>query len=117
MRSPVVQMNCLHYGARLPGKGPPYETTSIRRVRPVFCCLFRSAAVLRRKHDFGDGEKAIARLRSGQANPPPKGAVLFVGSATSFAGNPLAEDFPNHKIINRGFAAIRYVIRPISPIA
>jgi len=35
-------------------------------------------------------------------NPPPKGGILFVGSSTIRLWKTLAEDFPNHKVINRG---------------
>jgi lysophospholipase L1-like esterase len=36
-------------------------------------------------------------------NPPPQGAVLFIGSSTVRFWVPLARDFPEHKVINRGF--------------
>lgn len=35
--------------------------------------------------------------------PPPKGAVLFVGSSTILRWKSLAKDFPNVPVINRGF--------------
>ena len=40
---------------------------------------------------------------SDQATPPPRGAILFVGSSTIRLWRSLAQDFPEHKVINRGF--------------
>jgi lysophospholipase L1-like esterase len=38
-----------------------------------------------------------------QTNPPPRGAVLFVGSSSIRRWRTLAEDFPGIPVINRGF--------------
>ena len=38
-----------------------------------------------------------------RANPPPHGAVLFIGSSTIRFWTTLAQDFPEYKVINRGF--------------
>lgn len=38
-----------------------------------------------------------------QQNPPPTGAVLFVGSSSIRLWKTLAEDFPELEVINRGF--------------
>lgn len=55
-------------------------------------------------HDFARWEKEIAAYEaSDRANPPPKGAVLFIGSSTIRLWKTLAEDFPDHEVINRGF--------------
>jgi lysophospholipase L1-like esterase len=49
-------------------------------------------------------EKDIAAFEAqDRANPPPKGALLFVGSSTIVRWKSLAQDFPEYKIINRGF--------------
>ncbi len=40
---------------------------------------------------------------SDRRNPPPKGAVLFIGSSSIRLWVTLGEDFPSLKIINRGF--------------
>ena len=37
------------------------------------------------------------------ANPPPQEAILFVGSSTIRFWKTLSQDFPDHKVINRGF--------------
>jgi len=55
-------------------------------------------------HDFAKWEKAVAAFEEkDKTNPPPKGGVLFVGSSTIVRWKTLAEDFPEFKVINRGF--------------
>ena len=49
-------------------------------------------------------EKEIAAFEaSDRDHPPPKDAVLFVGSSTIRLWKTLAEDFAPHAVINRGF--------------
>jgi lysophospholipase L1-like esterase len=49
-------------------------------------------------------EKDIALFEaSDQTNPPPKGAILFIGSSSIRMWKTLAADFPEHDVINRGF--------------
>ncbi len=38
-----------------------------------------------------------------KVNPPPAGITLFVGSSSIRLWKTLAEDFPQHKVLNRGF--------------
>jgi len=38
-----------------------------------------------------------------RTNPPPKGAILFIGSSTIRLWRTLAKDCPDHRVINRGF--------------
>lgn len=38
-----------------------------------------------------------------KTNPPPQGAILFTGASSIRLWKTLAEDFPEHKVINRGF--------------
>jgi lysophospholipase L1-like esterase len=40
---------------------------------------------------------------SDRANPPPQGAVLFIGSSSIEHWKSVAADFPEVKVINRGF--------------
>jgi lysophospholipase L1-like esterase len=55
-------------------------------------------------HDFARWEKEIAAFEAAdRTNPPPKGAILFIGSSTIRLWKSLEQDFPNHKVINRGF--------------
>lgn len=55
-------------------------------------------------HDFSKWEKAVAAFEEAdRRNPPPKGAVLFVGSSTIVLWKTLATDFPGVAVLNRGF--------------
>jgi lysophospholipase L1-like esterase len=55
------------------------------------------------------------------AHPPPKNAILFVGSSTFRLWKTLAADFPDQKVFNRGFGgsqmsdAIYYFDRIVAP--
>ncbi len=49
-------------------------------------------------------EKDIAAFEArDRTNPLPQNALLFIGSSTILLWKTLAEDLPNHKVINRGF--------------
>src|SRR4051812_29967407 len=55
-------------------------------------------------------EREIAAFEAAdRANPPPKGAVLFVGASTITLWKSLPRDFPEHKVINRGFGGSEIV--------
>ncbi|WP_313460370.1 SGNH/GDSL hydrolase family protein [Stenotrophomonas sp.] len=41
--------------------------------------------------------------KADQANPPPHGGIVFVGSSSIRFWDTLAADFPGQKVINRGF--------------
>jgi len=41
--------------------------------------------------------------KADQKSPPPQGAILFIGSSSTRMWKTLAQDFPNHQVINRGF--------------
>jgi lysophospholipase L1-like esterase len=56
------------------------------------------------KRDTSQWEREIAAFESqDRANPPPKGAILFVGSSSFRKWATLARDFPGKQVINRGF--------------
>ena len=47
---------------------------------------------------------AIAKFTKADATkPPPRDGVLFIGSSSIVKWTSLAKDFPEHKVINRGF--------------
>jgi lysophospholipase L1-like esterase len=49
-------------------------------------------------------EKDIAAYEAqDKANPPAKGQIVFIGSSTIRRWNTLAQDFPDHQVLNRGF--------------
>ena len=61
-------------------------------------------------HNFAKWEKEIAAFESrDRTNPPPKGAVLFIGSSTIRLWKTLQQDFPSVKTINRGFGGSEIV--------
>jgi len=62
-----------------------------------------------------------AFTRADTANPPPRDAVLFVGSSSIVRWKTLARDFPEVRVINRGFGgseladSIHYLDRLVLP--
>src|SRR5882724_9232875 len=61
-------------------------------------------------HDFGKWEREISAFeQTDRTNPPLKGAHLFIGSSTIRFWKTLAEDFPDHRVINRGFGGSEIV--------
>jgi lysophospholipase L1-like esterase len=62
------------------------------------------------EHDFGKWEKDIAAYEQmDRTNAPPSGGLLFIGSSTIRMWKTLAQDFPNHRVINRGFGGSQIV--------
>lgn len=54
--------------------------------------------------DYARWEKEIAAFeQADRTNPPPKDAFLFIGSSGIRLWKTLAQDFPEYKVINRGF--------------
>src|SRR6476659_1406176 len=75
-------------------------------------------------HDSSKWEKAMAAFEAhDKTNPPPKGALLFIGSSTIVRWKTLAQDYPEHKVINRGFGgsqiadSVNFAERIIIPYA
>lgn len=66
-------------------------------------------------------KEILAFEASDRTNPPPHGAVLFLGSSSIRLWKTLAEDFPRHRVINRGFGgsqiidSVRYAPRIVLP--
>jgi len=61
-------------------------------------------------HDFAKWEKEISAFeQSDRTNPPPKGALLFIGSSTIRMWKTLATDFMDQQVINRGFGGSEIV--------
>jgi len=55
-------------------------------------------------------EKEISAFEaSDKTNPPPQGAILFIGSSSIRMWKTLAQDFPEHKVINRGFGGSQII--------
>ena len=54
-------------------------------------------------HDFARWEKEISAYEAAdRANPPQKGGLLFTGASTIRRWTTLAQDFPRHRVLNRG---------------
>lgn len=61
-------------------------------------------------HNFARWEKEISAFEASEiTNPPPKGAVLFIGSSTIRLWKTLQQDFPKVKVINRGFGGSQII--------
>jgi len=74
----------------------------------AFICLapaFRADAKPPEKPDnYEKWEKEIAAYEQADAqNPPAKGGIVFVGSSSIRLWKTLAQDFPQHRVLNRGF--------------
>ncbi len=62
------------------------------------------------RRDYAKWEKEVAAYEAADRQaPPPKGGILFIGSSTIRLWKTLAEDFPDHKVINRGFGGTEIV--------
>lgn len=60
--------------------------------------------------DYAKWEKEVAAYEAAdRQTPPPKGGILFIGSSTVRLWKTLATDFPDHKVINRGFGGTEIV--------
>ncbi len=67
-------------------------------------------------------EKEIRAFeKAALTSPPPSGAILFIGSSSTRLWKTLAQDFPDHKVINRGFGgsqiadSVNYADRIVIP--
>jgi pectinesterase len=60
--------------------------------------------------DFSQWEKEIAAYeQEDRTSAPPKGGALFIGSSTIRLWKSLAADFPQSRVINRGFGGSQIV--------
>src|SRR4051812_30037494 len=60
--------------------------------------------------DYARWEKEVAAYEAADVkSPPPKGGILFIGSSTIRLWKTLAEDYPDLKVINRGFGGTEIV--------
>ncbi|MFZ5829873.1 MAG: SGNH/GDSL hydrolase family protein [Planctomycetota bacterium] len=84
---------------RLPARESSFATSML--LLAVFAIQGASAAAAEPQASRWE-EKIAAFEAADQKSPPPKGAVLFLGSST-IVGWPLAKLFPDLPTINRGF--------------
>lgn len=93
--------------------------------QPVFLPVRSEIPPLLQKDTLPEGarfKKEIEAFLSNDAtNPPPKNAILFIGSSSIRLWTNLASDFPAHSVFNRGFGgseisdSIAYAHRIVIP--
>src|SRR5262249_27606403 len=81
---------------------------TMKRLASLTLLAFVLAAITKTltaaEHDFAKWEKEISAFETAdKTSPPPKGALLFIGSSTVRMWKTMAEDLPGHQVINRGF--------------
>jgi len=70
----------------------------------------RVASCAETNHNFARWEREISTFeRKDSTNPPPKDALLFIGSSTIRLWKTLDQDFPGQRMINRGFGGSEIV--------
>ena len=70
----------------------------------AFLAGCQTHAPQRKPHNSKQWETAIQAFEAtDRTNPPPKNAIVFVGSSSIRRWESLASDFPGYKVINRGF--------------
>jgi CubicO group peptidase (beta-lactamase class C family)/lysophospholipase L1-like esterase len=83
-----------------PAREPPLVGTTSANRRPPESPARTTAA----PQGFARWEKEVAAYEaSDRAGPPPRGGALFIGSSTIRRWDSLGDDFPGHRVINRGF--------------
>lgn len=81
-------------------------TRAVAQSRPATA----TKPALSSKNNFAKWEKDIKAYEAmDRAHPLPKGGVLFIGSSTIHLWKTLDKDFPNHRVINRGFGGSQIV--------
>jgi hypothetical protein len=66
--------------------------------------LFAQAPAEKKQPPEARWEKDILAFEAAdKTDPPPQDAVLFIGSSSILMWANLAQAFPGHKVLNRGF--------------
>lgn len=69
----------------------------------LFLALLIAATALAQNKTNSFEKDILAFEAIDKTNPPPKQAVLFIGSSSIRMWKTLAQDFPDYRVINRGF--------------
>jgi lysophospholipase L1-like esterase len=69
----------------------------------LLLALLSAATVFAQTKSNAFDKDILAFEASDKTNPPPKHAVLFIGSSSIRMWKTLAQDFPDYRVINRGF--------------
>ncbi|WP_051938525.1 SGNH/GDSL hydrolase family protein [Luteibacter sp. 9135] len=76
----------------------------MKRLTILLTLLVLSFGAHAKAPDHSQWESDIQAFEANdRANPPPAHAVLFIGSSSIRFWKSLASDFPNYRVINRGF--------------
>lgn len=76
----------------------------MKRLTILLTLLVLSFGAHAKTPDHSQWESDIQAFEANdRANPPPAHAVLFIGSSSIRFWKSLASDFPNYRVINRGF--------------
>ena len=99
----------------------------MKRLTILLILLLLSFGAIAKDADHAKWETDIQAFEaSDKANPPPAHAVLFIGSSSIRMWTSLATDFPNYRVINRGFggsdlddstAFADRIVKPYHPVA
>jgi len=80
------------------------HTTFLSLVGLLVVAAWPASRCVADDHDFAKWEREIAAYEEADlTNPAPKGALLFIGSSTIRLWKTLPQDFPEQRVINRGF--------------
>src|SRR5436853_118273 len=69
----------------------------------LLLALFFAGSALAQNKTNSFEKDVLAFEASDKTNPPPKNAILFIGSSSIRMWKTLAQDFPDYRVINRGF--------------
>jgi lysophospholipase L1-like esterase len=85
-------------------------------------CLFAETVKETKPPPEARWEKDILAFEAAdKTNPPPRDAVLFIGSSSIRLWTSLAQAFPGHKVLNRGFGgselsdSVAFIDRIVTP--
>src|SRR5215216_1365691 len=87
----------------------------------LFAALLLAATAFAQSKTNSFEKEILAFEASDKTNPPPKNAVLFIGSSSIRMWKNVAKDFPDYRVINRGFGgsqiedSIHYADRIVFP--
>lgn len=86
------------------------QNSCLSLIGSLIAAFASTAECAETNHNFTRWEKEIAAYEQMDGtNPPPKVALLFIGSSTVRLWKTLAQDFPEHRVINRGFGGSQIV--------
>jgi lysophospholipase L1-like esterase len=87
-----------------------FPLLSLFLLLPLFVTLAPQLRAESASDPFAKWEKEIAAFEEkDRQNPPPKGGIVFIGSSSIRKWTTLAEDFPHHRVLNRGFGGSQLI--------